>query len=119
MVKLKNPSITAPAIFESNLIITTSKPSLEVYDLDSGKLKWKFILMEKKFGRNGGKRYDYSGGNPWGGFSLDKVRGIAYVTTGNAGEFNGVNDLKNKYKSIQFDIKKKKLWDFQEVRHDI
>ena len=46
-VKLKNPSITAPAIFENNLIITTSKPSLEVYDLNSGKLKWKFILMEK------------------------------------------------------------------------
>ena len=123
-VKLKNPSITAPAIFENNLIITTSKPSLEVYDLDSGKLKWKFILMEKKFGRNGGKRYDYSGGNPWGGFSLDKARGIAYVTTGNAGRyFNGVNRPgKNKYANsiIAFDIKnKKKLWDFQEVRHDI
>ena len=123
-VKLKNPSITAPAIFENNLIITTSKPSLEVYDLNSGKLKWKFILMEKKFGRNGGKRYDYSGGNPWGGFSLDKVRGIAYVTTGNAGRyFNGVNRPgKNKYANsiIAFDIKnKKKLWDFQEVRHDI
>ena len=123
-VKLKNPSITAPAIFENNLIITTSKPSLEVYDLNSGKLKWKFILMEKKFGRNGGKRYDYSGGNPWGGFSLDKVRGIAYVTTGNAGRyFNGVNRPgKNRYANsiIAFDIKnKKKLWDFQEVRHDI
>ena len=48
---------------------------------------------------NGGKRYDYSGGNPWGGFSLDKARGIAYVTTGNAGRyFNGVNRPgKNKY----------------------
>ena len=31
-VKLKNPSITAPAIFKDNLIITTSKPSIEVYD---------------------------------------------------------------------------------------
>ena len=95
-----------------------------INDLDSGKLKWKFILMEKKFGRNGGKRYDYSGGNPWGGFSLDKARGIAYVTTGNAGRyFNGVNRPgKNKYANsiIAFDIKnKKKLWDFQEVRHDI
>ena len=123
-VKLRYPSITAPAIFENNLIITTSEPSLEVYDLDNGKLKWKFILMKKKFGRNGGKRYDYSGGNPWGGFSLDKLRGIAYITTGNAGRyFNGVNRPgKNKYANsiIAFDIKnKKKLWDFQEVRHDI
>ena len=123
-VKLKNTSITAPAIFENNLIITTSKPSLEVYDLDNGKLKWKFILMEKKMSRNGGKKYDYSGGNPWGGFSLDEVRGIAYLTTGNAGRyFNGVNRPgRNKYANsiIAFDIKnKKKLWDFQEVRHDI
>ena len=80
--------------------------------------------MEKKFKRNGGKRYDYSGGNPWGGFSLDEKRGIAYITTGNAGRyFNGVNRPgKNKYANsiIAIDIKnKKKLWDFQEVRHDI
>ena len=74
-VKLKNPSITAPAIFKDNLIITTSKPSIEVYDLFSGKLKWKFILMKEQKNRNGGKRYDYSGGNPWGGFSLDEARG--------------------------------------------
>ena len=91
-VKLNKPSITAPALYENNLVITTSEPSLEVYDLQNGKLKWKFILMKKQKKRNGGKRHDYSGGNPWGGFSLDKVRGIAYVTTGNAGRyFNGVN----------------------------
>ena len=124
IVKLKNPSITAPAIYENNIIITTSRPSLEVYDLNNGKLLWDYILMEKHTERNGGKRYDHSGGNPWGGFSLDKVRGIAYVTTGNAGRyFNGVNRPgRNKYANsiIAIDIKnKKKLWDFQEVRHDI
>ena len=125
IVKLKKPSVTAPAIFEDNLIITTSEPAVEIYDLNSGKLKWKFVLMKKlKKNRNGGKRYDYSGGNPWGGFSLDEARGIAYITTGNAGRyFNGVNRPgDNKYANsiIAIDIKnKKKLWDFQEVRHDI
>ena len=124
VVNLKKPSITAPAIFEDNVVITTSEPSLEVYNLNNGKLLWKFILMEKKFRRNGGKRYDYSGGNPWGGFSLDEKRGIAYLTTGNAGRyFNGVNRPgKNKYANsiIAIDLKnKKKLWDFQEVKHDI
>ena len=124
IVKLKKPSITAPVIFENNLIITTSEPSLEVYNLSNGKLLWKFILMEKKFKRNGGKRYDYSGGNPWGGFSLDEKRGIAYITTWKRWRyFNGVNRPgKNKYANsiIAIDIKnKKKLWDFQEVRHDI
>ena len=123
-VKLNKPSITAPALYEDNLVITTSEPSLEVYDLQNGKLKWKFILMKKQKKRNGGKRYDYSGGNPWGGFSLDKVRGIAYVTTGNAGRyFNGVNRPgKNEYANsiVAIDIKnKKRLWNFQEVRHDI
>ena len=124
VVKLKNPSITSPAVFENNIIITTSKPSLEIYDINNGKLLWKYILIKKYSGRNGGKKYDSSGGNPWGGFSLDKKRGIAYITTGNAGRyFNGVNRPgKNKYANsiIAIDIKnKKKLWDFQEVRHDI
>jgi quinoprotein glucose dehydrogenase len=124
IVKLKKPSITAPSIFENNIIITTSEPSLEVYSLNNGKLLWKYILMKKHSKRNGGKRYDHSGGNPWGGFSLDEARGIAYITTGNAGRyFNGVNRPgKNKYANsiIAIDIKnKKKLWDFQEVRHDI
>ena len=123
-VKLKRPSITSPAIFEEKLIITTSEPSIEIYNLNNGKLLWKFILMEKIKKRNGGKRHDYSGGNPWGGFSLDEKRGIAYLTTGNAGRyFNGVNRPgRNKFANsiIAIDIKnKKKLWDFQEVRHDI
>ncbi len=125
VVKLKRPSVTAPAIFENNLIITTSEPAVEIYNLNNGRQEWKFLLMKKQEkSRNGGKRYDYSGGNPWGGFSLDEVRGIAYITTGNAGRyFNGVNRPgKNNYANsiIALDIRnKKKLWDFQEVRHDI
>ena len=111
-VKLNKPSITAPAIFKNNLIITTSEPALEVYDLNNGKYKWKFILMKKQKKRSGGKRYDQSGGNPWGGFSLDEIRGIAYVTTGNAGRyFNGVNRPgKNEYANsiIAIDIENKK-----------
>jgi len=87
---------------------------------------WKFYLKDKKNNekRNGGKRYDFSGGNPWGGISADSKRGIIFVTTGNAGfYFNGVNRPgNNKYSNsvIAIDIfKKKKLWDFQEVSHDI
>jgi len=125
LVKLSKPSITAPAIYKDNLVITTSEPSLNIYNVHSGKLLWKYVLMESQLkNRNGGKRFDYSGGNPWGGFSLDKERGIAYVTTGNAGRyFNGVNRPgNNKYANsiIAIDIvNQKKIWDFQEVRHDI
>ena len=78
LVKLNKPSITSPAIYKDNLIITTSEPSLEVYNLK----------------------------------------------TGNAGRyFNGVNRPgNNKFANsiIAIDIEnKKKIWDFQEVRHDI
>ena len=48
LVKLNKPSITSPAIYKDNLIITTSEPSLEVYNLNTGKLLWKYILMEQK-----------------------------------------------------------------------
>lgn len=59
-----------------------------------------------------------------GGISADVNRKIVYVTTGNAGfYFNGVNRPgDNKYSNsiIAIDIKnKKKLWDFQEISHDI
>ncbi len=125
IVKLSRPSLTSPALFKNNLIVTTSEPSVNIYDVNTGKFLWKFVLMEKNLSnRNGGKRYDYSGGNPWGGFSLDEKRGIAYITTGNAGRyFNGVNRPgKNKFANsiIALDlVNRKKIWDFQEVRHDI
>ena len=73
------------------------------------------MLLEKQTNRNGGKRYDYSGANPWGGFSLDEERGIAYISTGNAGRyFNGVNRPgKNRHANsiVALDIKNKKIVD--------
>ena len=41
----------------------------------------------KKLLDTGEKRYDYSGGNPWGGISADLERKILYISTGNAGRF--------------------------------
>jgi len=125
-VKLKNRCKVSPAIIKDKLIIATVEPAIEVYDLLEGELLWKFYLKDKKNNekRNGGKRYDFSGGNPWGGISADSKRGVIFVTTGNAGfYFNGVNRPgNNKYSNsvVAIDIfKKKKLWDFQEVSHDI
>lgn len=125
-IKLKHKCQTTPAIIENNLIIATFEPGIEVYDLESGKVKWKFYLKEKEknFFRYGGKRYDYSGGNPWGGISADLERKILYISTGNAGRFyEGTSRPgKNKYSNsiIALDIEKRKLlWEFQEVEHDI
>ena len=126
IVKLKKRCKVSPAIIKEKLIIATVEPAIEVYNLKDGKLLWKYYLKEKKVNkkRYGGKRYDYSGGNPWGGISADIERGIVFVTTGNAGfYFNGVNRPgNNKYSNsiIALDIfNKKKLWDFQEIAHDI
>lgn len=125
-VKLKRRCLISPAIINDKLIIATFDPSIEVYNLFDGKLLWKYYLKEKKFNkkRYGGKRYDYSGGNPWSGISADTKRGIVFVSTGNAGYyFNGVNRPgNNRYSNsiIAIDvINKKKLWDFQEISHDI
>ena len=118
--------MVTPVIINDKLVIATFEPGVETYNLYDGKLNWKFYLKEKKSlkKRYGGKRFDFSGGNPWGGISADVKRGIIYVTTGNAGYyFNGVNRPgNNKYSNsiIAIDvINKKKLWDFQEIDHDI
>ena len=123
-VKIKKNCSITPVIIKDELIIATFEPALEVYNINTGKLKWKYYLKEKINQRHGGKRYDYSGGNPWGGISADVKRQIVFLTTGNPGVYlQGINRPgKNRYANsvIAIDIKnKKKLWDFQEVEHDI
>ncbi len=126
LIRLKKNCQITPVIIDNNIIIGTFEPSIEVYDINNGKLLWRFYLKEKNtsFFRYGGKRYDYSGGNPWGGISADLQRKILYVSTGNAGRFyDGINRPgNNKYSNsiIAIDIKNKKLlWEFQEIEHDI
>ncbi len=125
-IKLKRNCQITPVIIKDKIIIGTFEPTIEVYNKFSGKLLWKFYLKEKnkKYFRYGGKRHDYSGGNPWGGISADVEREIVYVSTGNAGFFfDGVNRPgKNKYSNsvVAIDVKNKKLlWEFQEIEHDI
>ena len=111
-----------PVIIDNKLIVATFRPSLEVYDLMSGKLYWKYYLREidkKIFGSK-----DFNGGNPWGGMSADIKKGVVFITTGNpkpsfvGTSRPGKNLLANSV--IAFDIKnKKKLWHFQETCHDI
>ena len=125
-IKLKKKCQITPVLMDDTIIIGTFEPGIEVYNISSGELLWKFYLKKKDHGyfRYGGKRFDYSGGNPWGGISADLERKILYVTTGNAGRFyEGVNRPgKNKYSNsvLAFDIENKKLlWEFQEIEHDI
>ncbi len=125
-IKLKKNCQITPVIIDDKIIIGTFEPSVEVYNLLSGKLLWRFYLKEKNkdFFRYGGKRYDYSGGNPWGGISADLERKILFVSTGNAGRFyeGTTRPGDNKYSNslVAIDIENKKLlWEFQEIGHDI
>ena len=115
-------SPTVPTIIDDQLVIGTTKPSIEVYDLYSGKIKWKFYLrnIDKKLTNH----RDFHGGTPWGGISADVKNGIIYITTGNSAPyFVGVTRPgKNLYSNsvIAFDVRKKKvLWYFQETCHGL
>ena len=123
-IDLKKMCKITPVIIKNKIIIATVEPAIEVYNINTGELIWKYYLKEKISSRHGGKRYDYSGGNPWGGISADLERELVFLTTGNPGSYlQGVSRPgKNRFANsvIAFDIKNKKLlWDFQEVEHDI
>ena len=111
-----------PVIIKNQLIVATFRPSIEIYDVYTGKVYWKYFLREKK--ENSFKEVDFNGGNPWGGLSADVKKGIVYLTTGNP-KPNFVGNLrpgKNLFANsiVAIDIKnKKKLWHFQETCHDI
>ena len=111
-----------PAIIDNKLIIGTFRPSIEAYDIENGKLYWKYYLREINKGNFGEK--DFKGGLPWGGLSADTKNGIVYLSTGNP-KPNFVGTLrpgKNLFANsiIAFDVRnKKKLWHFQETCHDI
>ena len=125
-LKLKKKCQITPVVIDDKIIIGTFEPAIEVYDRKKGDLLWKFLLKKKnkEYFRYGGKRYDYSGGNPWGGISADIEREILYVSTGNAGRFyegtTRPGNNKNANSIVALDIKNKKLlWEFQEIEHDI
>ena len=115
-------SPTVPTIIDDQLVIGTTKPSIEVYDLYSGKIKWKFYL--RNIDKELLNHRDFHGGTPWGGISADVKNGIIYITTGNtAPYFVGITRPgKNLYSNsiIAFDVRNKKvLWYFQETCHGL
>ena len=75
-------NVMTPVIYKDNIVIVTWDHAVEVYDLYSGKTKWKLKYKKDNFKRVGGKKFKNSGYNPWGGISLDENRGL-YITTGN------------------------------------
>ena len=110
-----------PVIYKNELIIVDTKPVLKVYDLFSGKIKWKFKVKKDKPSI---LNEDFFKGSPWGGFSLDDKRGLLFFNTGNPEQWHvgvdrpGDNLYANSV--VAFDLNAKKIkWYFQEIQHDL
>lgn len=118
-------STVAPAIWENVILNANLSPGVDAFDVVTGKLLWRYnILIQQEKHLPNGRRFNLSGGNPWGGFSVDEQRGIAYIATGNPSPGNsGIErpgQNKNSDSVIALDIKSgKELWAFQEVGHDL
>tara|TARA_Y100000310_G_scaffold229436_1_gene231865 strand:+ start:2900 stop:4936 length:2037 start_codon:yes stop_codon:yes gene_type:complete len=121
IIKIGSSPIT-PTIIDEQLVLGTTRPAIEVYNIQSGKLKWKYYL--RKIDKTIVNSRDFKSGNPWGGISSDNKNGILYLTTGNALPYlvGVMRPGKNLYSDsiIAFDVRNKKmLWYFQETCHDI
>jgi len=117
-------SFVAPVIVNGLVINATFRPSLEAYDLETGKLVWTYEIRSDFYEFLPGKRHFITGRHPWSGMSADIQRGIVFVSTGNPiPAYFGVNrpgDNPGSTSVIAIDVATgKKLWAFQEVRHDL
>jgi quinoprotein glucose dehydrogenase len=107
----------APAIADDQILVAINKPAaLHAFDLRSGEHRWETPLLHY-----GGQN---TGCSPWGGFSVDTARGLAFVTTGNprpsmyGGGRAGDNPHCNSIVAI--DTRDGEIvWTFQEVAHDL
>jgi quinoprotein glucose dehydrogenase len=75
----------APAI-SGNIMLTTSfKPALHAYDVKTGVKLWTtdFLLNDEMSDARDASPV-YEGANTWGGFSVDDIRQLAFMTTSNA-----------------------------------
>lgn len=95
------------------------------FNVITGQQLWRFQTIAQP-GEFGGETWDEreTGANCWGGMALDESRGIAYISTGSpkpnfvGNRHRGDNLFSNCV--IALDAKTgKRLWHFQEVRHDI
>ena len=117
-------NVLPPVVYKDKIILATWDRAFEVYNLYTGKVEWKLKYYKKLNHRVGGKSYNNSGANPWGGISADLDRGIVYTVTGNPHSYfdGSLRPGDNLFSSsvIALSIEQKKiLWHFQETSHDI
>ena len=111
-------SLISPIVTKNLVIIALIKPSVEAYDLKTGKLVWATSLIKKV------KKGLLTGSVPWGGMSYDKDRNMIYLVTGNPRpDVVGISRPgPNKHSNSLIAINSENgsiEWSFQEVAHDL
>ncbi|HXP59203.1 MAG TPA: PQQ-binding-like beta-propeller repeat protein [Dongiaceae bacterium] len=116
----------APAIFQQTVIVPGFEKDVWGFEVTSGRLLWTFHTVPQpgEFGSETWDQPESYAANAWAGMALDEERGIAFITTGSAKpNFNGVRHRgQNLFANcvIALDARTgKRLWHFQEIRHDI
>lgn len=125
-VKLAQGARVAPVIFERTLVIAGYLKDVEAFDVLTGERRWTFhtVPLAGEFGHDTWDQPQANAANCWGGMALDEQRGIAYITTGSPKPnflgmmHRGDNLFANCV--VALDARTgKRLWHFQEIRHDI
>ncbi len=115
----------AGAVHKNVLVLPTYQRDVSGFDVHTGERLWTFHTMPGP-GELGGDTWDGrdEGANCWGGMALDEQRGIAYISTGSpkpnfsGNTHRGQNLFANCVIALDA-LTGKRLWHFQELRHDI
>ncbi len=115
-----------PAIFEHLVVVPGFEKDAWGFDLLTGRHLWTFHTVPQpgEFGHDTWDRPQTCAANCWGGMAMDEARGIAYLTTGSPKpNFTGMyHHGDNLFANcvIALDARTgRRLWHFQEIRHDI
>jgi quinoprotein glucose dehydrogenase len=116
----------APATFEDIVVVPGFEKDVWGFDLVTGRHLWTFHTVPRpgEFGADTWDRPQPYAANCWGGMAMDEVRGIAYITTGSPKpNFTGMyHHGQNLFANcvVALDARTgRRLWHFQEIRHDI
>lgn len=116
----------APATFEDIVVVPGFEKDVWGFDLVSGRHLWTFHTVPRpgEFGADTWDQPQPYAANCWGGMAMDDVRGIAYITTGSPKpNFTGMYHRgQNLFANcvVALDARTgRRLWHFQEIRHDI
>lgn len=127
--RMAYPSKIAAAVYDRIVVIALINKDVQGFDVATGERLWRFHTIPHP-GEYGYETWDPKaykealGANDWGGMAMDQARGIAYIATAAPKpNFIGVqNPGRNLFSDavIALDARTgKRLWHFQEIRHDI